>query len=66
MINHIQKDVWLYCMDVAMPSSTGVPRVVGATALVTAKPSTLEIIVVLGSAAIIGLAGFFAPPYLIR
>lgn len=66
MLNHIQEAVWLYCMDVARTSSTGVPRVSSTTALGMAKPSTLEISVVLGSAAIIGLAGFFVSPYLIR
>ncbi len=66
MKNHIQEDVWLYCRDIAMTSSTGVPRVIGATALGMAQPFTLESIVVLGSAALIGLTGFFVSPYLIR
>jgi hypothetical protein len=58
MKNHIQEDVWLYCRDVALTSSTGARRVIGAT--------TLESIVVLGSAAIIGSAGFYVSLYLIR
>jgi hypothetical protein len=60
MLNQIQEDVWLYCLDVAMTSSTGAPRLFGRTALESAKPSTLESIVTSGSAAMIGLAGFFA------
>lgn len=65
MKNHIQKDVWLYCMDVAISSSGGVPRGVGTTALVMAKPSTSDIIVALSSAAMIGVAGFLVSTYLI-
>jgi len=66
MKNHIQKDVWPYCMVVAMSSSTGVPRGFGTTALVMAKLSTSKIMVASASAAMIGLAGFFASTYFIR
>ena len=60
MNNRMEKDIWLYCMVVAVLGLTVVASVVGAIALAMPDKSTPEVIVALGSAAIGGLAGLLA------
>jgi hypothetical protein len=66
MNNHMEKDIWLYRMVVAVLGVTVVASVVGAIALALMGQSTPEVIVALGSAAIGGLAGLLAPSPLNR
>ena len=64
MKNHLQKDIWLYRIVVAVLGLTVVASVIGAIVLTLSGQSTPEVLVALGSAAIGGLAGLLAPsPY---
>jgi hypothetical protein len=66
MKNHMQPDVWLYRIVVAVLGLTVVGSVAGTIALATAGQSTPEVIVALGSAAIGGFAGLLTPSPLNR
>ena len=66
MNNHIQNDVLLYRMVVAVLGLTVVASVVGAIALAMTRQSTPDVLVALGSAAIGGLAGLLTPSPLNR
>jgi hypothetical protein len=58
MKNHMQNDIWLYRLVVAV---LGITSVIGAIFLALSGQSTPEVLVALGSAAIGGLAGLLAP-----
>jgi hypothetical protein len=66
MKNHLQNDIWLYRIVVAVLGVTVVASMVGAILLTLRGHSTPEVIVALGSAAIGGLAGLLAPSPLKR
>jgi hypothetical protein len=61
MNNRSYNDIWLYRIVVAVLGLTVMASVVGAIVLTLSGPSTPEVIVALGSAAIGGLAGLLAP-----
>jgi hypothetical protein len=61
MKNHLQNDIWLYRIVVAVLGVTVVGSIIGAILLALNGHSTPEVLVALGSAAIGGLAGLLAP-----
>ena len=66
MKNQLQNDMWLYRVVVVALALTAVASFVGTIVLAMSGQSTPEAIVVLGSAAIGGLAGLLAPSPLNR
>ena len=66
MKNQLQNDMWLYRVVVVALALTVMASFVGTIVLAMSRQSISEAIVVLGSAAIGGLAGLLAPSPLNR
>ena len=66
MEDHTQRDIWFYRMIVGTLGLTIALSILGAIGLAMTSKQIPEVLVVLGSAAIGGLAGFLVPSHLHR